>query len=151
MRKIAFFTFLFFLLPFVVFAKNLELEDLVVNNGEFSIPFNKLNNEYTVLLEKEEYHLELEYTVDDGVTVEVKDNHDLVNNSIVTISLTDEKNSVEYHLHILKEEEETYDVFLEDSSLIETNFMFEYKNYIIPTVCLFCVFIFYKIIFHHKK
>lgn len=138
----------------MVWASNLELESLTIKNGKLSIPFDKLNNEYTVILESKEYHLELEYEVDDNITVFVKDNQDLMNNSIVTISLTDEKNIVEYHLQILKEEEEqTSSVFLEEKSIsIETSFMYEYKIYIIPSVCFLLLFITFKLLFHkHQK
>lgn len=153
MKKIAFFFLLFFCFPYVVWAKDLILESLTIKNGTLSIPFEKLNNEYTVILDKEEYQLDLEYEVDPSITVFVKDNHDLMNNSLVTISLTDEKNIVEYHLQILKEEEEaTTNVFLEDNPVsLETSFMYQYKIYIIPTVCLLLLFLTFKILFPKKK
>lgn len=153
MKKIAFFFLLFFCFPYVVWAKDLILESLTIKNGTLSIPFEKLNNEYTVILDKEEYQLDLEYEVDPSITVIVKDNHDLMNNSLVTISLTDEKNIVEYHLQILKEEEEaTTNVFLEDNPVsLETSFMYQYKIYIIPTVCLLLLFLTFKILFSKKK
>lgn len=153
MKKIAFFFLLFFCFPYVVWAKDLILESLTIKNGTLSIPFEKLNNEYTVILDKEEYQLDLEYEVDPSITVIVKDNHDLMNNSLVTISLTDEKNIVEYHLQILKEEEEaTTNVFLEDNPVsLETSFMYQYKIYIIPTVCLLLLFLTFKILFPKKK
>lgn len=153
MKKIAFLFLLFFCVPCIVWGKNLELENLTIKNGSLSIPFDKLNNEYTVLLDKEEYQLDLEYEVDNAITVFVKDNHDLMNNSVVTISLTDEKNIVEYHLQILKEEEETTaNVFLEEKPIsFEISFMYEYKIYIIPAVCLFLLFITFKLLFPKKK
>lgn len=153
MKKIAFLFLLFFCIPCVVLASDLKLENLTIKNGSLSIPFDKLNNEYTVILDKEEYQLDLEYEVDNDITVFVKDNHDLMNNSVVTISLTDEKNIVEYHLQILKEEEEvTTNVFLEEKPIsLETSFMYEYKIYIIPAVCLFMLFLTFKLLFPKKK
>lgn len=153
MKKIAFLFLLFFCVPCIVWGKNLELENLTIKNGSLSIPFDKLNNEYTVVLDKEEYQLDLEYEVDNSITVFVKDNHDLMNNSVVTISLTDEKNIVEYHLQILKEEEEvTTNVFLEEKPIsLETSFMYEYKIYIIPAVCFLLLFITFKLLFPKKK
>ncbi len=141
-------------MPNIVWASTIELEELTIKNGELSIPFDKLNNEYTVILDKEEYSLDLEYDVKEGITVFVKDNHDLENNSVVTISLTDEKEVVEYHFQILKEEqEETTNVFLEETKdSYETNFMFTYKNYIIPGVCILLLLLVFKILFpKHKK
>lgn len=153
MKKIAFLILLFVCFPCMAWAGSLELESLTIKNGELSIPFDRLNNEYTVLLEKEEYRLELEYKVEENITVFVKDNQDLMNNSVVTISLTDEKNIVEYHFQILKEEEEvTTNVFLEDNPVsIEPSFMYEYKIYIIPSIGFLLIFITFKLLFHKKK
>lgn len=153
MKKIAFFFFLFLFLHLTVWASDLKLEDLSIKNGTLSIPFDPLNNEYTISLEKEEYHVEFDYKVEEGIAVFIKDNHDLENNSLVILSLTDEKNVVEYHFQILKEEEETTtDVFLSEEPIpIKFSFMYEYKIYIIPSVCLLCLFIVFKLLFHKKK
>lgn len=153
MKKIAFFLFLFLFLPLTVIASDLKLDELSIKNGELSIPFDPLNNEYTISLEKEEYNVEFDYKVEENIAVFIKDNHDLENNAIVTISLTDEKNVVEYHFQILKEEESVEQtVFQEVIKEQEFNFMFEYKNYIIPISCLVLIFIVFKILFHkHKK
>lgn len=155
LKKRIFFLFLFFFLflPTPISARDLKLEDLTIKNGKLSIPFEPLNNEYTVILESDVDLLELEYKVDENINVSVTDNENLVNNSVVTINLTEEKNTVEYHLHILKEEEEkTENVFLEQNALpMETNIMYEYKNYIIPSVCFLLIFIVFKILFHKKR
>ncbi len=154
MKKIVFFLFLFISFLSFVSAKDLILQELTVKNGKLSIPFESLNNEYTVLLEKEETNLELDYKVDDKVQVLIKDNFDLKNNSVVTILLKENKKEVEYHLQILKEdEEEIKEVFLEEKAPTKMNIMFAYKNYIIPSVCFVFIFIFWKILFHkkHKK
>lgn len=141
-----------FFLPISVWAANLELEELLVRNGELSIPFDKLNNEYTILLEKDVYHLDLEYKASEGIAVFVKNNENLQNNSVVTLSLTDEKKVVEYHFHILKEEEETTEnVFLESTPEVETNFMMQYKLYIIPSVCFLLLFLLFKLLFKKRK
>ncbi len=149
----AFLLFLFLFLPLTVIASDLKLDELSIKNGELSIPFDPLNNEYTISLEKEEYNVEFDYKVEENIAVFIKDNHDLENNAIVTISLTDEKNVVEYHFQILKEEESVEQtVFQEVIKEQEFNFMFEYKNYIIPISCLVLIFIVFKILFHkHKK
>lgn len=154
MKKWSFFLFLFILcFPLFVKAKDLKLESLTIKNGTLSIPFEPLNNEYTVLLDREVEELALEYKVDEKITVLVSNNENLKNNSVVTITLTQEKDTVEYHLQILKEEEEEIaSVFLEQKPMpIETNFMFEYKNYIIPAVCFLLILIVFKILFHKKR
>lgn len=153
MKKFAFLFFLFFLFSPNVLAKDLKLNELVIENGKLSIPFDPLNNLYTVALEKDCTTLEISYQVDEEVSVSVKDNQDLKNNSIVTVTLTDENKSVDYHFHILKEEEEVVKpTFLETpSELLKTNIMFEYKNYIIPMVCFTLISIVFKILFPKKR
>ncbi len=143
---------LLFLTPIPVFADALNLQDLTISNGEFSLPFDPLVNEYTIMVEKEVYNLEINYQVEEGVTVSIMDNFDLENNDVVTLILNKENKSSEYHLHILKEEEEqTLTTFGEDTPSIQNNFMVEYKIYIIPAVCLFLILVIHRILFHHKK
>lgn len=152
LKKILYLILIVLILPFHVQADSLYLEELTILNGELSLPFEPLNNEYTVSLAKEEYHIELEYRVSDGINVSVIDNYDLQNDSVVTLLLANDNNKIEYHLHVLKEEEEqTLSTFKEEINEIDYNFMFKYKMYIIPTVCLCCIFITYKILFKKHK
>ena len=151
MKKLAFFLFLLFF-PSIVWANNLTLESLTILNGEISPGFESLNNEYTVALPKEEYDIELEFGVKSGITVDVINNHDLENNSVVTLVLKEEKNKVEYHLHILKDEEETVSTFKEEIEVMPNPFIYTYKIYIIPATCFFLLFLVFKVLFpHHKK
>jgi len=151
MKKIFFFLFLL-IIPNFVFAKDLVLEELVISNGELSLPFDKLNTEYTVILDNQEFHLDLDYKVSDGITVAVNNNHDLENNSVVNVTLTDNKEVLVYNFHILKEADDIIPVFNEENSEELNSFMFKYKIYIIPSICFFLIIIIHKIIFRkHKK
>ncbi len=152
LKKIAFLIFLLIGLSVQVHAKDLYLEELTILNGEISPVFEKLNNEYTITLPKEEYTVEMEYKESEGCTVSVLDNFDLENNSKVTILLKNEKNTSEYHFHILKEEEEeTQSAFSEETKELPTGFMYTYKQYIIPSLCFLLIAITYKCIFYKKK
>lgn len=150
---LSFFLFLILFFPEKGFAKEIQLNELIIKNGELSIPFEPLNNEYTVTLPKEEYHIELEYKVEEGVVVSVLDNYDLENNAVVTLFLTDQENQTEYHLHILKEEEEATQTTFSEGTEKQEGFMFQYKNYVIPSSCFILLFIVFKILFpkKHKK
>lgn len=151
MKKIAFLLCLL-MFPIFVCAKDIYLEELTILNGELSIPFDALNNEYTITLPKDEYSLEIDYKTKEECNVSIIDNYDLQNNSTVTILLNDEKNKTEYHLHILKEEEEkTQTTFNEDTIEIPNSFMYTYKIYIIPSVCFLLIGITYKCLFYKKK
>lgn len=151
MKKLFFFFLLLFSIPIYVFAEDLALEDLKITNGKLSIPFDSLNNEYTILLDQDIYHVDFEYKVPDGITVVESNNQDLQNNAVVTITLEKAKESVEYHFQILKEEEEIQEVFLEKPEPVEMNIMTEYKNYIIPFGCFVLITIVFQILFHKKR
>lgn len=143
---------LFLFIPIYVEADSLTLEELKVKNGELSLPFDSLNNIYTVTLEKDIYSLEFDYKVDENILVFIENNYDLENNSIVTLNLKKEEESGTYYFHILKEEEEVVNVFNEEQESPKENIMYAYKIFIIPTICLILIYITYKIIFRkHKK
>lgn len=150
MKKIFFLLFLL-LIPNIVLAKDLVLEELMILNGELSLPFDKMNTEYTVTLDEQEFHLELDYKVGDGITVAVNNNHDLENNSIVTLTITDNESVLEYNFHILKEAEDISPVFNEVEPEEVNSFMFKYKIYIIPSVCLILIILCHKILFRKHK
>ncbi len=130
---------------------NLEIKKLNIENGQLSIPFDPLINEYTVILDKEVSFLDLNYEVEEGVMVVISSNHDLQNNDVVTIRLEKENKNVEYHLQILKEEVEVLEAFLETPETVEFDFMREYKIYIIPFSCFFLILVVYKILFHKSR
>lgn len=151
MKKIFFFLLVLFF-PTFVYADEIVLKELTIKNGELSLPFEKYNTEYTITLEETEFMVEFDYKVDNGVIVAINNNHDLENNSVVTLTLTKDEKSINYHFHILKENEATVAVFNNNVVKENESFMFKYKIYIIPTVCLILIIICYKILFRkHKK
>lgn len=150
MKKI--FLFLFLLIPNLVNASDLVINDLNITNGILSLPFDPLNTEYTVTLEEIEYNLDLYYKVDNETTVSVLDNHDLENNSLVTVTISKDDKKLDYHFHILKKEN-AVNVFNEiNEDVINDSFMFKYKAIVIPSISLLLIIIIHKIIFRkHKK
>lgn len=150
MKKI--FLFLFFMfIPLNVYAHDLYLDELEINNGEISIPFTKYNNSYTITLASDIYSVEFDYKVSSDILVTINNNYDLENNSIVYITLEDSDCKINYYFHILKDSEEESLVFLEDQEVIDEGFMFKYKIYVIPISCLILIFICYKIIYRKSK
>ena len=149
MKKLILFLFLFF--PIFVRGETLKLDDLKVLNGVLSPQFEGLNNYYTISLDKEVMDILFDYEEQDS-TVQVINNYDLENNSIVFLELIRGEEKASYVFHILKEvEEEVQTVFNEEVNE-PTPLMYEYKIFVIPVVCFILIFIVYKIVFrHHKK
>ena len=146
-----FFLFILFLCPINVWAKDLYLDSLEIKNGELSLPFDRYNTQYTVSIAKDINVLDIVYNVSKGIDVEIWDNHDLQNDSMSTISLTEDSNNVKYELHILKEDEEVAPVFFEPNNDSQNNFMYKYKIFIIPPICIFLILLLFKILFLRKK
>lgn len=151
MKKLAFFLFLL-CFPTFVLASDLKLNALEIKNGKLSLPFDSLNNLYTITLEEDVESVDFVYEVDNEVEVHIENNENLQNNSIVTLQLIHDTDTIEYTFQILKEEtEEMRPVFLEEKEEVPTNFMFQYKTMVIPLTCLILLLLSYKIIFYHKK
>ncbi len=150
MKKVLFFL-LFLLIPHFVTAKDLVIDKLEILNGELSPNFDIYNTEYSVILEDSEFNIEFNYQVEEGVIVSVNNNHDLENDSIVTLTISKNEEKIDYNFHILKNITKNTIAFKESVNNEENNFMFKYKIYIIPGCCLFLIFIIYKILFHKRK
>ena len=151
MKKLAFFLFLLFF-PTGVLASDLKLNSLEIKNGEFSLPFDPLNNFYTIILEEDVESIDFAYEVDNEIEVHIENNKNLQNNSIVHLQLKRQEETVAYTFQILKEEtDETQPVFLEEKEEVPENFMYQYKTTIIPLICFVLLLLSYKIIFYHKK
>lgn len=151
MKKIAFFLILL-ILPIKVLATDINLLELNILNGEISPSFDPLNNTYSVLIDKDVSNLDIAFKNNDGVIVDIIDNFDLENNSMVKIKCHSNNKEVIYNLLIVKEEEENLFVFKEDKNELDTSFMSLYKIYVIPSVCFLIILIFFKLIFpKHKK
>lgn len=137
--------------PLNVKAKDLYLDTLEIKNGTLSLAYDKYNTQYTVEIAKDVYSLDIEYSKENDYVVTINNNHDLQNDSLVTISLSNNQDQVTYELHILKDEEETIEVFNEIPK-DESNFMYTHKIYLIPLVIIILIFILFKIFFpKHKK
>ena len=149
MKKLVLFLFLFF--PNFVLAQTLKLDDLKVLNGSLSPQFDGLNNYYTISLEKDVMEIVFDYEEKD-YTIQVINNYDLENNSIVFLELTREEEKANYVFHILKEEEEIVQNVFNEEVNEPTPVMYEYKIFVMRTACFILIFIAYKLIFrHHKK
>ena len=128
------------------------IDELSIKNASLSIPFSPLNNEYTAIVGKEVDTLEFIYSADSSFTVVINNNHDLQNNSVVELIVSDGENKASYHFQILKEEEEqTKTTFLEKKEEEQISFLKEYKNYIVPFFCILLILFSYRLLFHKKK
>ena len=151
MKKILFFLLLCFI-PNLVYAKDILINELEVLNGELSPYFDKYNTEYTIILENSEFNVDFNYKVEEGIIVSVNNNHDLENDSVVTLTISENEEKLDYNFHILKSINESTIAFSDSVKMEENNFMFKYKLYIIPSICILLIFICYKILFRkHKK
>lgn len=149
MKKFLFFLLLF--IPTIVNAEDLVLKNLQIKNGELSLPFDPYNTEYTVTLKESDFKIDFDYVADQDITVAIDNNTDLENDSVVTLTILKENEKLDYHFHVLKNSDETIKVFTTPKVEEKESFMFKYKQYVIPSGCLFLIFLIFKILFVRKK
>lgn len=143
--------FLFLLIPSIVNAEDLYLEELKVLNGNISPNFSSNNNKYTITLDKSIKEVEFNFKHLDGVTTLVRGNYNLENDSTVFIDLIKNNEVVAtYTFNILKEEEDETTFKEIEEKTESTNIMTKYKGIIIPTIDLILIFLNFKLLFLHK-
>ncbi len=76
------------------------LEELKILNGELSINFDPLNSKYTVFLNENENKLDIEYKLKSDTNVTIEGNYNLADGSIVIISVTDGKKTIDYYFNV---------------------------------------------------
>ncbi len=142
---------LFFIFPSLVYAEDIYLKNLQIKNGELSLPFDKYNTEYTITLDDSTFQVDFNYEVEEGVTVAVNNNQDLENDSMVTLSVIKDKDQLDYHFYILKNSNEVVSSAPVMEPEIKNKFIYENKQYIIPSVCLLLIILCHRLLFHKKK
>lgn len=139
MKKILFFLFCLFL-PTFVSAESIT--DLQVLNGTLSIPFNKDNNLYSVILNDNEEELNLSYDLKDKeATVDI-----LKEDNKTTLHVLNSDNSEENYVFYINKKEETTPVFKETNVEEEKLKEIPHLKLYVSLACLFIIVILFKII-----
>lgn len=129
------------------------LLDLEILNGVMSLKFDKYVNTYTVEVDNSVEKLQFNYKVEDEFQVDVINNENINEGlNYVYIIVTNKNEQNTYTLEVYKEV--TKDVI--STSNLETKLEVEQqvnKNtpYIIGTICIVIILIFFLIIFHPRK
>ena len=109
-RFILFFILMMFLGPCVK-AESSYLKDLSINNGYMTLDFDKLNNNYTIILNEGEDALDINYDLEDEyASLIIYNNYGLLLSNkevIIRVISSDEKSESLYHLNVIKESDET--------------------------------------------
>ena len=109
-RFILFFILMIFLVPCVE-AESSYLKDLSINNGYMTLDFDKLNTNYTIILNEGEDALDINYDLEDEyASLIIYNNYGLLLSNkevIIRVISSDEKSESLYHLNVIKESDET--------------------------------------------
>lgn len=109
-RFILFFILMIFLVPCVE-AESSYLKDLSINNGYMTLDFDKLNSNYTIILNEGEDALDINYDLEDEyASLIIYNNYGLLLSNkevIIRVISSDEKSESLYHLNVIKESDET--------------------------------------------
>ena len=108
-RFILFFILMIFLVPCVK-AESSYLKDLSINNGYMTLDFDKLNSNYTIILNEGEDALDINYDLEDEyASLIIYNNYGLLLSNkevIIRVISSDEKSESLYHLNVIKESDE---------------------------------------------
>ena len=129
------------------------LEELNILNGELSINFDSLNSKYTVFLNENENKLDIEYKLKGNTNITIENNNNLVNGSIVIISVTDGKETVNYYLNVYINKTEEVNKSIVNGTLLEVNSKKEISEYAGPGIACLCflLILFLFVFLFHKK
>ena len=130
------------------------LEELNILNGELSINFDSLNSKYTVFLKENENKLDIEYKLKGNTNITIENNNNLVNGSIVIISVTDGKETVNYYLNVYINKTEEVNKSIVNGTLLEVDSKKEASEYVGPgiaSLCFLLILFLFVFLFHKRK
>lgn len=130
------------------------LEELNVLNGELSINFDSLNSKYTVFLNENENKLDIEYKLKSNTNITIEGNYNLVDGSIVIISVTDGKKIADYYFNVYINKTEEVNKSIANGTLLEIDSKKEVSEYAGPgiaSLCFLLILLLFVFLFHKKK
>ncbi len=130
------------------------LEELKVLNGELSIDFDSLNSKYTVFLNENENKLDIEYKLKSNANITIEGNYNLEDGSIVIISVTDGKETMDYYFNVYINKTEEVNKSIVNGTLLEVDSKKEASEYVGPgiaSLCFLLILFLFVFLFHKRK
>lgn len=129
------------------------LIDLKILNGNLDVKFDKYTYLYTVRIDNDLNKLDFSYILDNNVSINIRDNNNITDGSIVYIDVFNGKRIITYTFNIYKDDtNEVINVInIEDELLLEkSNENFITTN-LLFTVMFFIIIFLYLLIFRKLK
>ena len=129
------------------------LIDLKILNGNLDIKFDKYTYNYTVRIDNDLNKLDFSYILDNNVSINIRDNNNITDGSIVYIDVFNGKRIITYTFNIYKDNtNEVINVMnIDDELLLEkSNENFITTN-LLFTVMFFIIIFLYLLIFRKLK
>ena len=130
------------------------LEELKILNGELSINFDPLNSKNTVFLNENENKLDIEYKLKSDTNVTIEGNYNLADGSIVIISVTDGKKTIDYYFNVYISKTEEVNKSIVNGTLLEVDSKKEISEYAGPGIacsCFLLILFLFAFLFHKRK
>lgn len=130
------------------------LEELKVLNGELSIDFDSLNSKYTVFLNENENKLDIEYKLKSNANITIEGNYNLEDGSIVIISVTDGKETMDYYFNVYINKTEEVNKSIVNGTLLEVDSKKEASEYVGPgiaSLCFLLILFLFVFLFHKRE
>lgn len=144
--------FISFLTSVKAESKDIYLENLMINNGSLSIPFDKYNNTYSVYLNNSVDELDISYDLkDEYSSIIIYNNYDLLTyNKQVVIRVINEEGTKDnkYYLNVYKENHQEVSYHEEEMLPLEIPIKKKYHlESIISSICFLIILTIYSILF----
>lgn len=130
------------------------ISDVKILNGELELKFNEYTYEYTVKVDKDVNKLEFEYTINEGTSVEIRNNYIDEENNIVYLDVYDVNNTITYAFYVYKENTNMslgIDNYKKSLEVTVVDKYYEYKVMGLIAGCFFMIILVFSILFRRKK
>lgn len=136
------------------------LQELIIGNGELTLEFDKMNTNYTVVLDEGQDELMLDYVLEDPyASVIIYNNYDLLATEkvvMIRVVSSDESDEVMYHLNVVKSESVT--TFDDMSGVMELEIPIKEEKKInihyesvIASICFLLILVVYSRLFRKSS
>ncbi len=130
------------------------INDVKILNGELELKFNEYTYEYTVKVDTYIDKLEFDYTVNDNVSVDIRNNYINEENNIVYLDVYDIDSTVTYTFYVYKENTNMslgIDNYKKSLEVTVEDKYYDYKVIGLVSCCFLLIIIVFSILFKRKK
>ena len=130
------------------------ISDVKILNGELELKFNEYTYDYTVKVDNDIDKLEFDYTINEDVSVDIRNNYINDENNIVYLDVYNIDKIITYTFYVYKENTNMslgIDNYKKSLEVTVEDKYYEYKVIGLVSCCFLLIIIVFSILFRRKK